>query len=91
MLKKVYYKTREDGSNLVRVYSDQNFMIKLPDDRWLRCESIEPEDANTPWEETAFKILEPKEEYMKKIMLKSLEREEKRREQRNKDKERTGK
>lgn len=62
---------------MVRVYSDQNFMIRLSDNRWLRCESIEPEDASTLWEKTTFKILEPKEEYMKKMMLKNLEREEK--------------
>lgn len=52
MLKREFYKTREDGVNLYRTYSDENKMIRQIETNILYNEAIDVEDALFTYEET---------------------------------------
>lgn len=47
-----FYKTREDGVNLYRTYSDQGFMLRQNETGILYGEPIDVEDAPYTYEET---------------------------------------
>ena len=49
---KEFYKTREDGVNLYRTYSDQGFMLRQIETGILYGEPIDVEDAPYTYEET---------------------------------------
>lgn len=49
---KEFYKTREDGVNLYRKYSDQNYTIKKVGTDEVYEEAIDVEDAPYEYEET---------------------------------------
>lgn len=52
MIVKEFYKTRKDGVNLYRTYSDANFMIKKVGTEELYSEAIDIETAPYTYEET---------------------------------------
>lgn len=54
MLKTEFYKTREDGVNLIRTYSDEGFMIER--DGVLYEEAIDPENSERVYRETTITI-----------------------------------
>ena len=56
MIKKELYKTREDGVNLYRTYSDENFRIKQVETGMIFDEAIDVEISNYTYEETDEKI-----------------------------------
>lgn len=56
MIKKELYKTREDGVNLYRTYSDENFRIKQVETGMIFDEAIDVEASNYTYEETDEKI-----------------------------------
>lgn len=56
MIKKEFYKTRKDGVNLYRIYSDNNFIIKKIGTEELYDEAIDIEDIEYEYEETNDKI-----------------------------------
>ena len=62
MLKKLFYKTRNDGVNLYRNYSDEGFLIKQIETGQLYQEAIDVEDAPYTYEETKEKIEDPSSE-----------------------------
>lgn len=47
-----FFKTREDGVNLYRTYSDQGFMVRQIETGILYSEPIDVEDAPYTYEET---------------------------------------
>jgi hypothetical protein len=52
MVIKEFYKTREDGVNLYRTYSDENFRIKQVETSMIFDEAIDVETSNYTYEET---------------------------------------
>lgn len=58
MLKREFYKTRKDGVNLYKSYSDENFYIKQIETGIEYMEAIDVEDAPYTYEETNKKIEE---------------------------------
>lgn len=56
MIKKEFYKTRKDGVNLYRIYSDNNFIIKKIGTEELYDEAIDVEGIEYKYEETNGKI-----------------------------------
>ena len=58
MLKREFYKTRKDGVNLYKSYSDENFYIKQIETGIEYMEAIDVEDALYTYEETNKKIEE---------------------------------
>ena len=52
MIIRELYKTREDGVNLYRTYSDQGFMVRQIETGILYSEPIDIEDAPFTYEET---------------------------------------
>lgn len=50
MLKTEFYRTREDGVNLIRTYSDQGFLIQR--DGALYSEAVDPEHSGRVYAET---------------------------------------
>lgn len=56
MLKKEFYRTREDGANLYRTYSDENYKIHKIGTDEIYDEAIDIEDADYEYEETDEKI-----------------------------------
>ena len=56
MIKKEFYKTRKDGVNLYRIYSDNDFIIKKIGTEELYDEAIDIEDIEYEYEETNDKI-----------------------------------
>ena len=52
MIKKEFYKQREDGLNLYRTYSDINHKIKQIETGIIFDEAIDVENANYTYEET---------------------------------------
>lgn len=52
MIKKEFYKEREDGVKLYRTYSDSNFMIKKVGTEEIYEEAIDVENASYEYEET---------------------------------------
>ena len=53
---KEFYKTRNDGVNLYRTYSDNNYKIKKIGTEEVYDEAIDVEDAQYTYEETVEKI-----------------------------------
>lgn len=62
MIVKEFYKTRKDGVNLYRTYSDENFMIHKIGTDEIYDEAIDVENASYEYEETTEKIEEETEE-----------------------------
>jgi hypothetical protein len=62
MLKKEFYRTREDGVNLYRTYSDENFMIRQNETGNLYDEAIDVENAPYTYTETDIPIEEEENE-----------------------------
>lgn len=58
MIQKEFYRTREDGVNLYRTYSDNRLMIRQIDTNELYEEAIDVEDSMHSYEETEFLIKE---------------------------------
>lgn len=56
MLVKEFYRTREDGVNLYRTYSDKNFRIRQIQTDVLYDEAIDVEDSIYTYEETDIPI-----------------------------------
>ena len=51
-----FYKTREDGVNLYRTYSDQGFMVRQIETGILYSDAVDVEDAPFTYEETDIPI-----------------------------------
>ena len=58
MIKKEFYKTRKDGINLYRTYSDEGYRIKQIETSNVYDEAIDIEDAPYTYEETDMPIEE---------------------------------
>ena len=58
MVKKEFYKTRKDGVNLYRTYSDNNYKIKQIETGNIYDEAIDIENAPYTYEETDMPIEE---------------------------------
>ena len=58
MIKKEFYKTRKDGVNLYRTYSDQGYRIKQIETSNVYDEAIDVEDTPYTYEETDIPIEE---------------------------------
>ena len=58
MIKRDFYKTRNDGVNLYRTYSDENYRILQIETNTIYDEAIDVETANFTYEETDEKIEE---------------------------------
>lgn len=56
MIKKEFYKTRSDGVNLYKTYSDSNYLIKQVETNSLYQEAIDIENAPYTYEETNMPI-----------------------------------
>lgn len=62
MLRKEFYRKREDGVNLYRTYSDENFMIRQNETGDLYDEAIDVENAQYTYTETDIPIEEEENE-----------------------------
>ena len=62
MVIKEFYRTREDGVNLYRTYSDENFMIRQNETGDLYDEAIDVENAPYTYTETDIPIEEEENE-----------------------------
>ena len=62
MIKVEFYRTREDGVNLYRTYSDENFMIRKVGTDEIYGEAIDVENSGFTYEETEMPIEETEEE-----------------------------
>ena len=58
MIVKEFFRTREDGINLYKTYSDENFKIKQLPTNIIYDEAIDVEDAPYTYVETDIKIEE---------------------------------
>ena len=70
MIKKEFYKTRKDGINLYRTYSDEGYRIKQIETSNVYDEAIDVEDTPYTYEETDMSIEEEKateEDYLKAL------------------------
>lgn len=56
MIKREFYKQREDGINLYKTYSDEDYMIKQIETGSIYPEAIDVEDSLYTYEETDEKI-----------------------------------
>lgn len=56
MIVKEFYRTREDGVNLYRTYSDENYKIRQIETGAIYDEAIDVENAEYTYEETEEKI-----------------------------------
>ena len=56
MIVREYFKTRNDGVNLYRTYSDEGYMIKQVETGVVYDEAIDVENAPYEYEETTEKI-----------------------------------
>ena len=61
MLVREFYKTRPDGIDLYRTYSDENFKIRQIQTDVLYDEAVDVEDSIYTYEETNIPIEEPEE------------------------------
>lgn len=61
MIVKEFYRTREDGVNLYRTYSDENYKIRQIETGAIYDEAIDVEGAEYTYEETEEKIEIPEE------------------------------
>lgn len=55
---KEFYKTREDGVNLFRTFSDENYMIQKIGTDEIYEEAIDIENSSYEYEETTEKIFD---------------------------------
>lgn len=62
MIKKEFYKTRSDGVNLYKTYSDKGYLIKQVETGELYQEAIDIENVPYTYEETDIPIEEATEE-----------------------------
>ena len=62
MVKKEFYKTRKDGVNLYRTYSDEGYKIKQVETGNIYDEAIDVEDASYTYEEIEEKVEDPSSE-----------------------------
>lgn len=62
MIKKEFYKTRSDGVNLYKTYSDKGYLIKQVETNEIYEEAIDIENAPYTYEETDIPIKEATEE-----------------------------
>lgn len=67
MLVKEFYRTREDGVNLYRTYSDENFKIRQIQTDALYDEAIDVEDSIYTYEETDIPIEDEAEDGLTKV------------------------
>lgn len=70
MVKKEFYKTRKDGVNLYRTYSDEGFRIKQVETGSIYDEAIDIENAPYTYEETDMLIEEEnatEQDYLKAL------------------------
>ena len=70
MIKKEFYKTRKDGINLYRTYSDEGYRIKQIETSNVYDEAIDVEDTPYTYEETDMLIEEEnatEEDYLKAL------------------------
>lgn len=70
MIKKEFYKTRKDGVNLYRTYSDEGYRIKQIETSNVYDEAIDVEDTPYTYEETDMSIEEEKateEDYLEAL------------------------
>lgn len=58
MIKREFYKTRKDGVNLYKTYSDENYKIRKIGTDEVYDEAIDVEDAPYEYEETTEKVEE---------------------------------
>ena len=58
MIKKEFYKTRSDGVNLYKTYSDKGYLIKQVETNEIYEEAIDVENAPYTYEETDIPIEE---------------------------------
>ena len=58
MIKREFYKTRKDGVNLYRTYSDESYRIKQIETGFIFDEAIDIENAPYTYEETDIPIEE---------------------------------
>lgn len=72
MVVKEYYRTREDGVNLYRTYSDQNLYIRQVETNVEYAEAIDVENAPFTYEETDKPIEKEEEETDKAIEKKEV-------------------
>lgn len=56
MIRRDFYKTRTDGVNLYRTYSDEKYKIKQLETGYIYEEAIDVENATYTYEETDEKI-----------------------------------
>lgn len=56
MIVKEFYRTREDGVNLYRTYSDENYKIRQVETGAIYDEAIDVENAEYTYKETEEKI-----------------------------------
>ena len=56
MIVKEFYETREDGINLYKTYSDENYRIRKVGTNEIYDEAIDVEDSDYEYEETDEKI-----------------------------------
>ena len=61
MIVREFYKTREDGVNLYRTYSNENYKIRQIKTDTVYDEAIDVEEAGYTYEETEEKIEELEE------------------------------
>lgn len=61
MIKTEFYKTRSDGVNLYRTYSDQDVMIQKDGTEEIYAEAIDVEDSGFTYSETDIPIDDDKE------------------------------
>lgn len=62
MIVKEFYRTREDGVNLYRTYSDENYKIRQIETGIIYDEAIDVETSTYTYEETDEPIVENTEE-----------------------------
>ncbi len=70
MIKKEFYKTRKDGVNLYKTYSDEGYRIKQIETSNVYDEAIDIEDAPYTYEETDIPIEEEnatEQDYLKAL------------------------
>ena len=70
MIKKEFYKTRKDGVNLYKTYSDEGYRIKQIETSNVYDEAIDIEDAPYTYEETDMLIEEEnatEQDYLKAL------------------------
>ena len=65
MVKTEFYRTREDGVNLYRTYSDEQYMIRKIGTDELYEEAVDVENAPYEYEETD-QLIEVEEKYDRK-------------------------